>query len=399
LTKIALQERCPICGNKSDNFSIDNENLLFLNNLANERKINAALSITRIVWENVQQSAGSKIIANELSKTLVDNTQRQLNQIVEPMKAFTDTFPKLIEKLPEDLRKDVKLEFNETKMRLENEFKTLSSNLKETLKEMGFPEPGQLKLLADLAPSLLPLLDELVRSQKVPGEKGKQGELELMEELREYYPEDEFEHLGGSGDSDIVAMPRFNGTNLNQRILIESKKNGSGWNRSFVQQVRKHMRLRGDSFAILAVDVMPKGANGFLFEQCLEGVILVTDRVSFKVSYGAVRSALVTLHLFQHIPIDFRKLFADQKINEAIKTAYGYCEWIKKIKERATRIRTNAQGIKEDIAQLDKHLKQALGELQTRINEAILQMSSLEQDESSPRSNQQLEAVHHDKQA
>lgn len=234
----------------------------------------------------------------------------------------------------------------------------------------------------------MPLLDELVRSQKVPGEKGRRGERELLQELGEYYPEDEFEYLGGPGDSDIVAMPRFNGTSLNQRILIESKKNGSGWSRSFIQQVRKHMQLRGDKFAILAVDIMPKGANGFLFEHCLEGVILLTDRVSFSVSYGAIRSALVTLHMFHHEPIDFRKLFADQKIKEAIKTAYGYCEWLKKIKERAQRIGTNAQGIKEDVDQVDKHLKQALGELQTRIDEAILQMTSLEQKESSPQGNQ-----------
>jgi gas vesicle protein len=391
----AYQEKCPICGNKSDNFSIDNDNLLFLNSLANEKKINAAISMTRTVWESAQQSARPKMIADELSQTLLDNTQKQLNRIVEPMKTFIDTFPKLIERLPEDLRKDVRQEFNETKMRLENEFKMLSSNLKETLKEMGFPEPGQLKLLADLAPSLLPLLDELVRSQKVPGEKGRRGERELLQELGEYYPEDEFEYLGGPGDSDIIAIPRFNGTDLNQRILIESKKNGSGWSRSFIRQVRKHMQLRGDKFAILAVDVMPKGsANGFLFEQCLEGVILVTDRVSFTISYGAIRSALVTLDMFRHEPIDFRKLFADQKIKEAIKTAYGYCEWLRKIKERAQRIGTNAQGIKEDIDQLDKHLKQALGELQTRIDEAILQMTSLEQDEPSEQGNQRPDAVH-----
>lgn len=391
------ERMCPICGNHSENFAIDSENLEFLHALGVQKKINTAVSLTRIVWGNLPQSAEAKTIADELSKSLLDSTRGQLDRIFEPMKTFTDTFPKLIEKLPEDLRKDVKQEFNETKIRLEDEFKMLSCNLKETLREMGFPEPGQLKLLADLAPLLLPLLDELARSQNVPGEKGKRGELELLKELGEYYPEDEFEHVGGSGDSDIIATPRFNGTDLNQRILIESKKNGSGWNRSFVQQVRKHMQLRGEKFAILAVDVMPKGANGFLFEYYLEGVILVTDRVSFSVSYGAIRSALVTLHMFQHEPIDFRKLFADQKIKEAINTAYGYCEWIKKIKERAQRIGTNAQGIKEDIDQLDRHLKQALGELQTRIDEAILQMTSLEQNESSPQGNQRPEALHSDR--
>lgn len=389
---------CPLCGNKSDNFTIDISNLEFLNMLEAPNEINAAISIARIVWGSLPQSTEAKTIADELSKTLLDNTQRQLNGIFEPMKTFTETFPKLIEKLPEDLRKDVKQEFNETKIRLESEFKALSSGLKETLKEMGFPEPHQLKLLSELIPSLLPLLNGLLVSQKVPSEKGKRGELDLIKELKEYYPEDDPKSLGGPGEPDIVATPRFNGTYLNQRILIESKKNESGWDRSFVQQVRKHMHLRGDNFAILTVDVMPKGASNFLFEHCPEGVILVTDREYFKVSYGAMRAALVTLHVFCHKPIDFRKLFADQKINEVIQTAYGYCEWIKKIKEKAQRIGTNAQGIKEDVNHLDKHLKQVLNELQTRINEAILQITATEQDKALQEDRQPIEAIHHGKQ-
>jgi len=376
ITASANGRICPICGNQSHNFTIDIDNLEFLDMLAAQKKINAAMSMARVVWESLPQSSEAKTIADELSKTLLESTQKQFNRIFEPMKTFTETFPKLIEKLPEDLRKDVRQEFNETKIRLENEFKTLSSSLKETLKEMGFPEPHQLKLLSELIPSLLPLLNGLLISQKVPSEKGKQGELELIKELREYYPEDDPKSLGGPGEPDIVAMPRFNGTYLNQRILIESKKNESGWDRSFIQQVRKHMHLRGDNFAILAVDVMPKGANDFLFEHCPEGVILVTGREYFKVSYGAIRAALVTLHTFRHKSIDFRRLFADQKINQAIKDAYNYCEWIRKIKYKARRIETTAQGITGDIKQLDMQLRLALKELQARIHDAVTQMEN-----------------------
>ena len=103
---------CPLCGNQSDNFTIDISNLEFLEMLGASNKINAAISIARIVWGSLPQSTEAKTIADELSKTLLDNTQRQLNGIFEPMKTFTETFPKLIEKLPEDLRKDVKQEFS-----------------------------------------------------------------------------------------------------------------------------------------------------------------------------------------------------------------------------------------------------------------------------------------------
>jgi hypothetical protein len=122
--------------------------------------------------------------------------------------------------------------------------------------------------------------------------------------------------------------------------------------------------------------MMPKTTNGFLIENCPEGVILVTDRENFKISYGAVRSAIIALHPFCHKEIDFHKLFADQKINQAIKDAYNYCEWVKKIKYKARRIENTARGVAEDIRQLDEHLRQALVALQARINDAVKQFAS-----------------------
>jgi len=422
--------KCPICGCDARAFLIEPANVTFLNHLAAEGKIDAAISLTKIVWENIPHLGHNmelKATVDELTKALLRNTQEQLNKVLEPMKAFLELFPKIIESLPDDVRKDVKEEFNETRMRLESEFKTLreatptfkdtldaiqtitdklhevterkmesikkelAQNFKETLEKMGFPEPEQMKLLTQLLPSTLPLLEQLVRFQKVPKEKGDRGELELIEQLREYYPEDECEHIGGPGDTDILAIPRFSGSNVTYRILIESKKNGSGWNRSFIQQTRTHMKLRGERFAILAVDKMPKGANGFLFEQCPEGVVLVADREYFRIAYGSIRASLIALQPFGHKEIDFGRLFADQKINEAIKEAYDYCEWIKRIKEKARRIETNADGIDQDIDELDKHLRRALNELQARINNAINQITPTENNAVSSNRSKNLE--------
>ena len=415
LTVTSKQVTCPICGSKSGVFLIDEANLSFLADLANENKINAAISMTKIIWSNVPQlglTVDSRTIINELSKTVLQNTQDQIDRVIEPMKSFFESLPKVIENLPEGIRKDVRKEFDETRIKLENEFKMLretaptfkdtlnavqtmadtlhelterkmdeikrelANRLRETLEKMGFPEPEQMKLLAQLIPSTLPLLEELLRFQKVPKEKGDRGELNLVQELREFYPEDECEHLGHSGEIDILAIPRFNGSTLGHKILVESKKNSSGWDRSFIHQVRNQMQLRGERFAILAVEVMPKTANGFLIDNCPEGVILVTDRENFKISYGAVRSAIIALHPFCHKEIDFHKLFADQKINQAIKDVYDYCEWIKKIKYKARRIETTARGVTEDIRQLDEHMRQALEALQTRINDAVMQFAS-----------------------
>ena len=413
---------CPLCGNDLENLAVDSENLAFLLEKTQEGKLNDAISLARVVWKNMPQlryAMDSELI-KELSRTTLEDVQDRVNRVLEPMKTFVEAFPKLIERLPESLRQDINERLDENRVALENEFRALrdlapksdevtktihavlsqiedinkkkteemeqvlSERFRETLERMGFPEPEQLKLLTQLIPATLPLLEELLRFQKVPSEKGRQGELELLVELREYFPEDECEPVGGSGDTDILAIPRFNGSNSSFKILIESKKNGSGWNRSFIQQTRTHMKLRGERFAILAVDNMPKGANGFLFEQCPEGVVLVTDREYFRVAYGSIRASLIALQPFGHKEVDFGRLFADQKISEAIKEAYDYCEWVKRIKEKARRIETNVDGIGQDIDELDKHLKRALNELQTRINNAIKQIGPTEYNGLSP---------------
>lgn len=407
---------CPLCGNNLENLAVDRENLAFLLEKAQEGKLDDAISLARVIWKNMPQlryAMDSELI-KELSRTTLEDVQDRVNRVLEPMKTFIEAFPKLIERLPESLRQDINERLDENRVALENEFRALrdlapkseevmktiqavvsqmedmnkkrteemeqvlSERFKETLERMGFPEPEQLKLLTQLMPATLPLLEELLRFQKVPSEKGRQGEVELIQLLEEYYPEDDCQPLGKSGDTDALAIPRFNGTSLGQKVLIESKKNSSGWKRSFIEEVRNHMKLRGERFAILAVDVMPKNSNGFFFHECAEGAILVTNRSYFHVSYGAVRSALIALQPFLHRDIDFRRLFAEKKISEAIDEACRYSEWTKRMREKAQRIDTNTKGIIEDVNQLDSHLRRSLEELQTRINDAVIQIEATE---------------------
>ena len=410
-------QACPICNNLIENANADSDNICFLEERAKEGKLNASLSLAKIVWENIPQLrhiADSELL-DGLAKTMTKNFQQEANKILEPIKLTIETLPKILEGLPDDLRVSIQTGFDESRATLERQFKTvvdfspkptelmnsihavfeqinqankirlteleqdLAMKFKGTLEKMGFPEPEQLKLLSRLLPATLPLLEELLRFQKVPADKGLQGELDLIQELQNYYPEDDSKHIGNSGDIDIMSTPRLNGTSLGQRVLIESKKNNSGWKRSFIEQVRTHMQLRGERFAILTVEVMPRGSNNFFIENCSEGMILVTDRSYFNVCYGAVRSALIALQPFLHRDeIDFRKLFAEKKISEAIDEACQYSEWTKKLREKAQRIDTNTKGLLEDVNQLDSHLRRSLQELQARINDAVVQIEATE---------------------
>jgi hypothetical protein len=248
--------------------------------------------------------------------------------------------------------------------------KELTEKLKEILTGMGFPQPEQMKLLAQLIPATLPLLEELLRFQKVPQDKGKIGEEQLIKQLNDFYPEDDLEPLGKSGDTDLIAIPKFNG-NIVSPILVESKKNHSGWQEAYVQEVRRHMRLRNEKLAILAVETMPKGGNCFMPRYCDEGAIIVSSIQNFYIAYGALRSVLIALAPFNNETLDVQKLLADKKIGEALQDAYQYQEKLRQIRACALKIEKNAKNIADNADEIDECLRRNLKELQNRINGAV----------------------------
>jgi hypothetical protein len=131
------------------------------------------------------------------------------------------------------------------------------------------------------------------------------------------------------------------------------------------------MKIRGERLAILAVEVMPSGANGFMVEPCSEGVILVTSRDNFRIAYGALRAILIALQLFNVRQVDVKKILADKRVEEAIAEAFQYHEYLNNIRKGAQKIINNAKGIAQNADDLDNCLKQCLRQLQQRINSAI----------------------------
>jgi len=170
-------------------------------------------------------------------------------------------------------------------------------------------------------------------------------------------------------------MPRYGGFQLSHKILIESKRNNSGWSKVFVDKVRRHMRARGNHFAILVVEVMPRGARGFLTEHFSEGAILITSRKNVCIAYGTLRSVFIATHPFEVNVADLQKLLADKKIENAVKDAMHYQEYLRKVRIKAARIISNAKSIVETSDELDAHLKRCLKELQNRIKNAVIEIA------------------------
>jgi len=401
---------CPICGSTPRKYTIDKDNLQFLKERTDDGQTNAVITMSKVVWNYLPQlrlTADQKTIVDKLSKTLLEDFQKKADNMLATMQNLAGTFSNVARELPLDIKADLKntmvlfereLETlkkstptfenvvraievvsknieETTQKSIGNVEKELSAKFKEILDKMGFPEPDQLKLLAQLVPSVIPLLERLLRLQEVPFKKGELGELELLRQLADFYPQDNYKHLGKPGDTDILAIPRFNGTKIGQ-ILVESKKNNSGWKRSYIHQVRRHMKLRNEQFAILAVEVMPRGVNGFMTEHFPEGAIIVTSIQNFYIAYGAVRSALIALSPFTKSDLDVQKLFADKRIEETLQDTYHYQDKLRKIRANAHKIEKNAKDITENANELDDCLKRSLKELQYRIKDAVQQIAT-----------------------
>lgn len=360
-------DTCPVCGGVPNQYSIDNVNLEFLRISANSGNVNEIISVARIVWRNlpgVRLSADSKIIIDGVSASMLNAIQAQLNEVLKPASLIAEKLPELIYRLPDEMTENVNEKVEEIKTRLVVEFK-------EALSTVGFPEPEQMKVLSQLIPSVLPLLQELLRLQKVPMEKGRAGELELLNELRDYFPEDDYKHIGGPGDTDIVATPTYGGFRLNHEILIESKKNNSGWDKAFIDNVRRHMKARGNHFALLAVEIMPTGAKGFLIEHSSEGAILIISRKDVCIAYGALRAVFIAIKPFELNVANLQKLLTENEIENIVKDAMNYQQYVRNIKTKATRIISNSRSIVNISDELDAHLKECLIGFQERIRNKV----------------------------
>ena len=369
-----VAEKCPICDKLSNRYSIDGANLDFLRACAKQGNINEVISLSRIAWTSfpeIGRNINSQFLIDGISSNMLKALQAQINETLKPAVLLAEKFPELVYKLPMEIDKNIS-------DRIGTFYSQLAKEFKETLSNMGFPEPEQMKILSYLLPVAVPLLQELLMRQKVPSEKGKAGELGLLDELKDYFPEDDYEHIGGPGDIDIVATPTYGDFSLTQKILIESKKNDSGWSSASVDNVRKHMQARSSQFAILVVEVMPRGARGFLIEHSDQGAVLITSRKDVCIVYGALRSVFIAAHPFGIRTTDLRKLLEEKRIEEAAKDAMHYQEYLRKIRIKATRIISNARSMIEIANDLDMHLRACLTELQKRIEGAVEEIAGIQ---------------------
>lgn len=129
------------------------------------------------------------------------------------------------------------------------------------------------------------------RVTKAGGEVGEGGEIDLFEELRGAFPEDELSRTKGKASGNILHDVRYKGTSAG-RILIDSRPRGA-WQHGFVVKLREDQSNLGADHAVLATTVFPAGQRELFIDS---GVIVVAP-ARVRPMIEVLRKALVSMHV------------------------------------------------------------------------------------------------------
>lgn len=325
--------RCPLCHSSTEKYSVEPENLSFLTQLEDQGILNDYLKICRVYLDILNQGAPTTAI---LTKS-INVMKSEIGKVASD--EFSKTTASLILKMQETLRSQT-------------------------------PDPKSMEALIKTLPELTLAIHELLRKQYIPLEKGSEAEKTLRDELACYFPEDDVTHLGGPGETDILVQPRMNGVGIIEPIMVESKSNKT-WDRSYYAQIRRHMRLKQSHYAILVVETLPHGANGYLTEFFEEGTVFVTERAGCKAVYGALRAILFSENTLSRRAIGLKRVLTDDRISQAIDRALTSASYFESIRKHCNAIITNGKAINQDTDDAEKLLRTCLAEMQRVIGEAL----------------------------
>jgi hypothetical protein len=156
-------------------------------------------------------------------------------------------------------------------------------------------EAALLKKDADFARERDALQKKIVemsrRVTKGGGEIAEGAELDLFEELRGAFPEDQIARVNGKAAGNILHDVRYKGKSTG-RILIDSRSRGA-WQHSFVAKLRQDQSEAAADHAILATPVFPAGKRELVIES---GVIVVAPARVLAI-VEVLRKTLISMHV------------------------------------------------------------------------------------------------------
>jgi hypothetical protein len=132
---------------------------------------------------------------------------------------------------------------------------------------------------------------DMSRRVKKGGDIGEGAELDILEELRGAFPDDEVTRTKGKASGNILHDIRYRGKSAG-RILIDSRPRAA-WQHAFVTKLRQDQSELGADHAILSTPVFPAGKR----ELFVEGGVIVVAPARVRAIVEVLRKALISMHV------------------------------------------------------------------------------------------------------
>jgi hypothetical protein len=129
------------------------------------------------------------------------------------------------------------------------------------------------------------------RVTKGGGEIGEGGEIDILDELRGAFPEDEVSRTSAKTGGNILHEVRYRGRPAG-RILIDSRPRAA-WQHAFVTKLRQDQSELGADHAILSTPVFPAGKR----ELFVDGGVIVVAPARVRPMVEVLRKALISMHV------------------------------------------------------------------------------------------------------
>jgi hypothetical protein len=134
------------------------------------------------------------------------------------------------------------------------------------------------------------IVDISRRVTKGGGDIAEGGELDLFDELRGAFPEDQISRRAGK-DGDFLLEVRYKGKAAG-RLLVAAKPRAA-WQQAFVTRLRQEQSESGADHAILATTVFPAGRK----ELFVDGGVIVVAPARVRAIVEVLRKALIAMHV------------------------------------------------------------------------------------------------------
>lgn len=354
------QLECPFCGNKSVN--------------GEEFEKRTGMEIEKVIrWNGeariVLQIGAKMLAASERNGEDTLDKERLFQLFAEQRKELDEAKKNIakeqkerfeeLSKKEQDLEQKRK-ELEKTRGELQTIEQEQIERFMEEKEKLHEEKEELLKSKAELMPKeVVELLETHFKRQEEkinkwiynPKASGNWEETQVLRRLKAQGKPDEFEHLGGPNQEDLLVKVTEEGKSVG-KIRIDCKR-VEEWKKEYVPQMQRYIRKDGIEFAIISTKTMPKEAAGSDFHTIQDNILIVNENF-VELAYLALRYLLIKNHACKVEYQAQANLFKQKKtMLDKVKEVLDNANF----KKHLTQINDETKKSNETIDRLEKNVK------------------------------------------